>query len=499
MKTTMGNTTKSIAKNATVLMGSQAIMWLLTLALTIVLPRYLGAVGVGKLHFASSIWLMIGVITAFGTDILLTKEIARQPDKTPILFGSAMVLQFGLFIGGYILTILTLWFFDYPIDTIYVVGLVGIASLVRQFIAVSQAVLQGLERMEFFSLGEIIGNAIYTALGIILLLSGWSIYAIAILMIISAVINLAIQLFFLGRLYKLRLNFAWSGAYNLLKSGWPYLLSSFFLVAYMQIDIIIISALVDERAIGWYGAADRLFGTLLFIPSVYITAAFPALSRMFVNDKGALQRLISKSFDTLFLLSVPIGLGLTIIANPLVVLIYGQEFVNSGPILAVFGIVIILTYQNILIGRFLISMDRQNPWTIVMAIATVATILLDIVLIPWCQARFGNGAMGGALAFVITELGMMIAGLMLLPRGSLTRTNLWTGVRIMLAGLVMMAAAWQFEHFFIGVPILVGAVTYIGCVLLLRVVPKADFELLLSLVQQLQQKLRRPQAEIVNG
>jgi len=500
MKTIMENTTKSIAKNATVLMGSQGIMWLLTLALTIVLPRYLGAVGVGKLHFASSVWLMIGVITAFGTDILLTKEIARQPDKTPALFGSAMVVQFGLFIGGYILTILALWFFDYPIDTIYVVALVGVASLVRQFIAVSQAVLQGLERMKIFSLGEIIGNALYTALGIILLLSGWDIYAIAILMIVSAVINLAIQLSFLGRLYKLQLNFARSSAYRLLQSGWPYLLSSFFLVAYMQIDIIIISVLVDERAIGWYGAADRLFGTLLFIPSVYITAAFPALSRMFVNDKSALQRLISKSFDILFLLSVPIGLGLTIIANPLVVLIYGQEFVNSGPILAVFGIVLVLTYQNILIGRFLISMDRQNPWTVVMAIATVATILLDIVLIPWCQARFGNGAMGGALAFVITELGMMIAGLMLLPRGSLTRTNLWVAARVILAGLVMMAAAWQFEHLFIGIPILVGAVTYIGCVLLLRIVPKADFELLQSLLLQMQQKLlRRPQTEIVNG
>ncbi len=495
----MGNTTKSIAKNATVLFGSQGIMWLLTLALTIVLPRYLGAVGVGKLHFASSIWLMIGVITAFGTDILLTKEIARQPDKTPALFGSAMVAQFSLFIMGYALTILALWLFDYPTDTIYVVALVGLASLIRQFIGVTQAVLQGLEKMEFFSLGEIISNALYTALGIILLFSGWDIYAIAILMIACAVVNLLIQLFFLGRLYKLRLNFAWGSAYRLLQSGWPYLLSSFFLVAYMQIDIIVISALVDERAIGWYGAADRLFSTLMFIPSIYITAAFPTLSRMFVNDKSGLQRLISKSFDMLFLVSVPIGFGLTIIANPLVVLIFGEEFVNSGPILAVFGIVIVLTYQNILIGRFLISMDRQNLWTMVMAVATVVTIGLDFVLIPWCQAMFGNGAIGGALSFVITELGMMIAGFILLPRGSLTRTNLWLAMRVLLAGLIMMAVTWQFQHFFIAIPILVGAVTYISCVLLLRIVPKTDFELLQSLVHQLQQKLRRPQAEIVNS
>ncbi len=495
----MGNTTKSIAKNATVLFSSQGIMWLLTLALTVILPRYLGAVGVGKLHFASSVWLMIGVITAFGTDILLTKEIARQPNKTPMLFGSAMVVQLSLFVTGYALTLLTLWLANYPQDTIYVVALVGIASLVRQLIGVTQAVLQGLEKMEIFSFGEIVGNAIYTAIGIVLLFMGWDIYAIAILMIASTTVNLALQLFFLRRLYTLRLNFAWRGAYGLLQRGWPYLLSSFFLVAYMQIDIIIISALVDERAIGWYGAADRLFGTLLFIPSVYITAAFPALSRMFVDDKSALQRLISKSFDTLFLLSIPIGLGITIIANPLVVLIFGAEFANSGPILAVFGIVIVLTYQNILIGRFLISMDRQNAWTIVMAVATLATIALDFVLIPWFQTLFNNGAIGGAVAFVITELGMLIAGLMLLPRGSLTRANLWTATRVLLAGVAMMATAWQFEHLFIGIPILVGAVTYTACILLLRVIPKTDFELLQSLVQPLLTKLGRPQTEVVNG
>lgn len=487
----MGHTTKRIARNATVLLGSQLIMWLLTLALTIVLPRYLGAAGVGKLHFAGSLWMMIGVITAFGMDTLLTKEIARRPERTSELFGSALVARLALFAVAYAITIFALRRFGYPHDTIYIVCLAGLASLVRQFGAVAQATFQGLEKMEFSSLGEITSSALYTTVGIILVLSGWSIYAVAVLMITTALVNMGVQFYFLGRLHQLRLHFEWRRIYQLLQSGWPYLLSSFFLVAYMQVDIIIISALVDERAIGWYAAADRLFGTFLFIPAVYITATFPVLSRLFLDDKSASQRLIAKSFDTLFLLSVPIGLGITMIANPLVILIFGEEFANSGPILAVLGIVLILTYQNILIGRFLISMDRQNAWTVVMAIATVATIPLDLLLIPWCEATFGNGALGGALAFVVTELGMLLAGLTLLPSGSLTHTNLWTAARVILAAFVMMAVVRQFEHLFIGIPILMGAVAYISLVLLLRVVPKEDFELFQSLLQPIQSKLQQ--------
>lgn len=494
----MNHTTKNIAKNASVLFGTQVLMWLLTMALTIVLPRYLGATGVGKLHFASSLWIMIGVITAFGTDLLLTKEIARQPERASTLFGSAIILRLGFFVVGYSGTIGALYFFGYPADTIKIVGLVGIATLIRQFVAVAQAILQGLERMELFSLGEILSNALYTVFGILLLLNGWSIYAITGLMIGTALFNLAIHLFLLNRLYPLRLTVDHQHIAHLVKAGWPYLLSSFFLVAYMQVDVIIISALVDERAIGWYSAASRLFGTFLFIPAVYITAAFPVLSRMFVDDQDGLQQLISKSFDTLFLLSVPIGLGITIIANPLVVLIFGEEFANSGPILAVLGIVLILTYQNILIGRFLISMDRQNAWTLVMAIATVATVPLDMVLVPWCETTFANGALGGALAFVITEMGMLLVGLRLLPAGALSRTNLWTALRVLVAGMGMMAVVWQFESLFIGIPILMGAVSYITMVLLLRIIPKEDFRLLQGVVQQFLGKFRRPLAEVAN-
>ena len=231
----MDHITKNIAKNASVLLGTQVLMWLLTMALTIVLPRYLGAVGVGKLHFASSLWMMIGVITAFGTDLLLTKEIARQPERTSTLFGSAIVLRLGFFVVGYGITIGALHFYGYPADTIKIVCLVGIATLIRQFVAVAQAILQGLERMELFSVGEILSNALYTTLGILFLLNGWSIYAITGLMIVAAGVNLAIHLFFLNRLYPLRLVVDQQRISHLVRAGWPYLLSSFFLSCFNKV------------------------------------------------------------------------------------------------------------------------------------------------------------------------------------------------------------------------------------------------------------------------
>ena len=100
---------------------------------------------------------------------------------------------------------------------------------------------------------------------------------------------------------------------------------------------------------------------------------------------------LRKSFDLLFVLGIPIGLGLFVLANPLVLLLYGNDFVPSGPILAVLGLALVLTYQNILIGQFLISIDKQSVWTLLLAAAALTTVLLDWFLVPWCQANWGNG------------------------------------------------------------------------------------------------------------
>lgn len=475
---------KTIAKNAGVLMSSQLIMWSLSLVLTIFLPRYLGAAGIGQLHFADSLWIIAGVFVAFGASTLMTKEIARDPSRTASLFGTTLVLRTLFFLLVYVVLIGALKLFNYRADTIIVVGIVGIASLVWQYANACQAALQGVEQMEWVSLASISSKIIYTVVAVMLLLAGAGVFIIAALLLVSAFISLGIQLFFLLRIQPLRFTFSSQTAITMLRASTPYFLSGLFLVVYAQIDVIFISAYLNEEAVGWYGAADRLFATFLFIPAALTLAAFPAFSRMFLSDPDPLKKLMSKSFDMLLLIGVPLGLGLLSIADPLVILLFGPEFEQSGTILAVFGIVLILTFQNILLGKFLISIDKQNIWTAVMAIATVITIFLDILLIPLCEALIGNGAVGGALAFVITESILLISALLLLPSGTLGRANVSVAARILLAGAIMLFAVWPIRAMFIGIPILVGAGVYLGLIALFRVVPKEDISLVKSLIKQ---------------
>lgn len=492
------STGRTIAKNATAMMISQLITWGLTIVLTIFLPRYLGAAALGQFHLANSIWAILAIAVTFGMDILMTKEIARDPSKTRDLFGTTLVLRLLLYTVALGLLAIYLRLAGYSADTVYVIYIIGIGNLIWQFIGACQAVLQGLELMEYMSLGMIAGKMFNTVVAIILLLMGYGVLVIAAVTIGAALVNLVIQLYYMARLRNevgqsliANLRFNRQTAGWMLRASVPYLMSGIFLVVYMYVDMVIISLLVNEEAIGWYGAADNLFGTFLFIPAVFMKAIFPALSRMYTNESAALPRLMQRSFNLLLILSVPIGLGITVLARPIVLLLFGPGFAGSAAILAVFGIVLILTYQNILLGKFLISTDRQNAWTVVMAVATVATLPLDLLLIPWCQQAFGNGAIGGAIAFVVTELAMLVTGLWLLPAGSLGRTTASLAGRVVLAGLAMAAVAWWWRDAFIAIPIVAGAAVYTGLVLLLQAIPREDREMALSLLQGGLRRIRR--------
>ncbi|HEU5011278.1 MAG TPA: flippase [Roseiflexaceae bacterium] len=478
----------TILKNIGALLGSQLITWGLTLTLTIFLPHYLGASGMGQIQFATAIWAMMSVLIAFGTDTLLIKEIARRPEQAAALLGQSMALRIAIFVVSCGLVGCYLWFSQASTEVATLVFILGIAAIVGQLANVTDAALRGLELMQFTSLSSIVSKAVYAGCSIALLLLGYGIYAVAAMTIASNLVTLIIQMVVLKR--RVGLDMTAHGANTIramlaiMRAGMPYLLIGLMTSVYGQIDTFVIHDLVSPAELGWYSIAVQLYGTLLFIPVILATAVFPAMTRSYTNSSSEMPRIVSKTFDMMLLIAVPIGLGLLVVSDALIALIYGPEFSQVGPVLGLMGIVLIFMFQNIVLGQSLISADRQNVWTVMTLIAIVCTVVLDLLLVPLFQQRYGNGAMGGSVSYIITEAGILIAAIACMPRGTLGWANVWTAARIIIAGLAMAGGCWLFRSMFIGVPVVVGAVIYCGLILLLRVIPAEDFQRIGAFIQQ---------------
>ena len=486
----MSDSARTVARNAGYLMSAQLITWLLALLLTLVLPRYLGPEGIGQLQLANSLWAIAGVFVGFGMSTYVIKEVARDPQRTGILYTQTLVSHLALYGLAWVVIGLYVWLAGYRPETIAVIVVIGFSSLAGIVGQSAYAALNGLEKMKALSLADIIGKALTVAIAVPLLLLGYGVLTVAAIIVFTASVTMLYQLNALVQVQPIVWRFDLQETLAMMRQSVSYLTTDAALIVYQQVDVIIISLFLNEVTIGWYGAADRLAGTLYFVPTVFITAVFPLMSRLHEQSPEKLRELIQRSFGLLMVISVPIGLGTFVLADNIAVLIYGPEFVNTGPVLAWMGIVVLLTYQNILLGRFAIAMDRQKLWAAVMVVATAATIPIDLVLIPWTAARFSNGAIGGALAYVITESGMLLFGLFVLSRGFLGRSTAVQAAKLLFAGGVMMAAVWPLRSTFVVLPIGVGALVYGGLVLLLRAVPADDLALLKDSAQRLLVRVR---------
>jgi O-antigen/teichoic acid export membrane protein len=321
---------------------------------------------------------------------------------------------------------------------------------------------------------------------------------VAVIAAVGSFAGAATQFLALRRIQKLRFVLDANLMKWMLKGSLPFLFTGAFIVIYGQIDTILISLFLDERGVGLYGVTDRLIGTLFFIPSIIITATGPALCRMFVSEPQSFAHLLRKSFDLTVLIAVPIGLGILLVSNSVVVLLFGSAFQESGPILAVRGIVLIFAFINTLVGLFMIATNRQKAWTFVMGAAVLATIPLDIVLIPWAQRIYANGALGGAFAYIVTEIFIFAAGLLLLKRGTLTLHSLWYALRVAAAGLLMLLTGWWSRELFIAVPVLIGVTSYPLYLVLFGVLKKEDWLLFLDAYRRLVLRFKMRASQMAN-
>jgi len=80
-------------RNIAALLTGQGMTWGLSFLLTLFLPRYLGAVNLGKLTFAASIAEMAREFVLLGTSTFLVREIARERSRLSAYLGHALLLR----------------------------------------------------------------------------------------------------------------------------------------------------------------------------------------------------------------------------------------------------------------------------------------------------------------------------------------------------------------------------------------------------------------------
>ena len=408
---------RKVAKNTTVLLISQIISYILAFFYTIYTARYLGASGFGTISFALALGAILSIFTELGLSTLTVREVSRDKSLANKYIGNTIALKIILSSITLVSMVLVVSLLHYPPQIALIIYFITISFVVGAFTSIFYSIFQAYEKMEYQSIGQII-NSIIMFSGILLIINyQLSIVNFGLVYLIASVISLIYGIiicmwrFVLPKI-EVDLNI-WKYLLSkveidlnlwkfLIIEAIPLTISSVFLLIAFRVDTIFLQIINGNVAVGLYNAAYGLMTALMFVPLVYVSAIFPMLSRLNVSSKELLKISYEKSVKYLIIIGLPIAVGTTLLASPIILLIYKSGFSQSIVALQILIWSIPIIFINYILGTAINSINKQRQMVKSTFVVMTINIVLNLLLLP------KYGYIAASFITVITELASFI-------------------------------------------------------------------------------------------
>jgi lipopolysaccharide exporter len=354
-----------------------------------ILARLLGPEEFGVFGIASLVLAFLEIITETGINAFLIQE----GDNLKKYLNTAWVVS--VFRGIIIFLILLCLagpisiFFQSPQSK----GVIMIASfipLIRGFI--NPAMVKFQKNLEF-NKEFYIRLTLFSVDAIVAIISAFilkSAVAFILGMIFSAVLEVLLSFIIL----KLKPIFLFSkdGFVDVLRRGKWITLSGILNYSYRQGDDVLVGKLMDTYFLGLYQVAYKISTMPLNEASeIFYKVSFPVFVKI-RGDKNRLRKAYVRTTLAIFVTVLPFGLALFIFTRSLVLLLLGQDWINTinvVRVLVLYGVVRAITGAS---SSLFLSVKKQQYNTMILAVATGTMFVLIIPLMKL------YGLMGAGIA-----------------------------------------------------------------------------------------------------
>jgi PST family polysaccharide transporter len=169
-----------------------------------------------------------------------------------------------------------------------------------------------------------------------------------------------------------------------------------------HLDTILLGLLRPAASVGIYVVAYRPNAPLTCLPRAVLAAAFPSLARLAAGDAEALERLFAGCLRWLWVAALPLVIGLSWFAEPVIDVLVGRPYVEAAPLLRVLIWKTALSFLSIPCRFLFTALGRQRTYGRLVLGVLIAEALSEFSLI-WML-----GSLGAALGCVLGELLLVI-------------------------------------------------------------------------------------------
>lgn len=389
------NTVQSVAKNTSIVFIGKIAESLIGILVTILLIRYLGSAGYGKYSFIYAFLSFFQILAHLGVDIIIVREISKDNTKIDKFIANGISIKLAFSVVAILASWIIVQILGYPLEIktfIYIASF----SLLMSFSTVYRGIFQAKLKMGYpYSVSILI--SLFQAGSILLLVfSKASLLHIIILKLFIEFLRAFILQRISYQYIKPRLEIDLKVWGFLLKESWPIILTTAFVTIYYRIDQVMLFDMLGDKELGLYSSTVRIIESLDIIPTSFMLSCFPLLSKYFMDTTDKFEKLYKLSFKYLSTVLLPICVGITIFAEPIIRLLYGNEFLGAALVLRILVWSEISAFLGVVHNSILISTGLQRLDFILTSLSAIMNIILNIILIPV------YGIVGAAIATVIS-------------------------------------------------------------------------------------------------
>jgi O-antigen/teichoic acid export membrane protein len=177
-------------------------------------------------------------------------------------------------------------------------------------------------------------------------------------------------------------------------------------LAFNSIDMLMLGVMSNPRQVGLYSAAYRVLNQVLVAYYLLTQSLYPELSRQ--DSAQRLRMLRPKILLTLLGAGAAIAAGLAMARQPLLVLLFGREFLVAGPLLLLLAWAVPLDFLTSYLSNAYIAWGMENSILLCTAIGAACNILLNLVWIPVYGAA--AAAVNTLISYLIFLVSLALAG-----------------------------------------------------------------------------------------
>lgn len=390
----------------------------LDFAFAAIMLRVLPTADVGAYYYAIVIIGWFDILTNFGLNTYLTREVSRDRAAAAFYFRRTSLLRIGLaFAWLPLLAGFFVWYFTRAASTPDPLsGQTAIAIILLYLSLIPGSLNSGLSALFYAHEKAEIPAAISTVTAILSV-----VVRLAVLLLNFSIIGLSGAALALNLVTLIIL---WTLARDLLKNSdrlirrasdframlgesWPLMLNHLLATLFFKIDVVILERFKGNDVVAQYSTAYKWVDAIGVIPAFFTMAMLPLMSRMASEDRDGLKRNYQLSVKLLVMLALPVAVMTTFLAPILIGTLGGARYAVDGTrALQLMIWFIPIGWINSLTQYVLIALNMQRPlrWPFIVAVGF--NISANLFLIP--TFSYQAASINTILSEVVLQIGFYV-------------------------------------------------------------------------------------------